>query len=86
MIPLRVIARAALFSPGQVIELASGGEDYARAYGLNARGRAACANLCASMVGKPVWDSLMQEQHLEAAVERLLGTRGEAVNRFTAGT
>lgn len=84
--PLPVVAHAGLFSPGLVIELAAGGEEYSRDYASGTRGAVACANLCGSMAGRPVWDSLMREQHLEAAVERLLSTRGEAINRFTAGT
>jgi hypothetical protein len=79
---LPVVPGAALLGPQLLAELAAGGSDLARRYASLLPAPLVCANLCASLVGRRVWDTTLDEPTMERAVAALLASRGGAINAF----
>jgi len=79
---LPLIPGAALLSPPLVAELAAGGSALLRRYAPLLPEPLVCANLCASMVGREMAGTLLDEPAMERAVAALLASRGGAINAF----
>lgn len=79
---LPVIPGAALLSPQLVAEIAAGGSDLVRRFAALLPEPLACANLCASLLGRKIWDTTLDEPTMERAVAALLASRGGAINAF----
>lgn len=84
--PLHRIARFPLiecvgtFSPDVIVDIASGGSRLAAAYRTLWGGPLAAANLCLSTLGKPESAVRGDPAVFDAAVERLLTSRGGTIN------
>ena len=79
---LPLIPGAGLLSPPLVAELADGRSDLLRRYGALLPEPLACANLCASMVGREMQGIVLDEPAMERAVAALLASGGGAINAF----
>jgi hypothetical protein len=79
---LPLIPGAALLSPLLVAALADGGSELLRRYAALLPGPLVCANLCASMVGREMHGTVLDEPAMERAVAALLASRGGAINAF----
>jgi len=82
--PMPVVDGAGLISPAIVLELAGAPGGNAELTRLLAQrsGPLAALNLCGSLIGVPVHGIVASESDMEAAVEVLLTTRGEVINRL----
>jgi hypothetical protein len=80
--PLPVVPRAGLLSPGPIADIAGGGAEFARAYAQHVKERTACVNLRGSLIGREIWGVTLDEKQLDAAVATLLETRGAVINRW----
>ena len=78
--PVPVVRGAGQASPFILLELARGGGEFLPLLARSLPEPLACVNLCGSMVGVPFFGVTLAEADMEAAVERLLDTRGEALN------
>lgn len=79
---LPLIPGAALLSPLLVAALADGGSELLRRYAALLPEPLVCANLCASMVGRDMQGTVLDEPAMERAVAALLASRGGAINAF----
>jgi hypothetical protein len=80
--PLPLLGSVALLSPLVLADVARGGGEISRIY-MDRLGTAVhAANLCASLSGQIFDGVAVSEALFDAAVERLLASRGEALNRF----
>jgi hypothetical protein len=70
--PLAVIPGAGMLSPQLTVELARGGGELTRHYAGLLPEPLACANLCGSLIGKKVWDAVLDEATVERAMDALL--------------
>jgi hypothetical protein len=77
---LPLIAGAGLLSPALLADLAAGGGELARHYAGLLDAPLACANLCGSLLGRETAGTVLDEATMELAVERLLASRGAAIN------
>jgi hypothetical protein len=80
--PLPVVPGAGILSPQLIAEIAAGGSDLVRHYAALLEEPLSCANLCASLVERPIWGVTLDQAALEAAVAVLLASRGGAINAF----
>ncbi len=83
--PLALVPGMELFSPALVADIAAGGGEVVATFARGMPRAVACANLCRSLVGKPIWGVTLDERDLDRAVERLLADRGELLNRHLPG-
>ena len=79
---LPLIPGAALLSPLLVAALADGGSELLRRYAALLPEPLVCANLCASMVGRQMHGTVLDEPAMERAVAALLASGGGAINAF----
>jgi hypothetical protein len=79
--PLPLLRSVALLSPLVTRDVAAGEDAMVRLYMSRFGAPARAANLCASFRGRSIDGIHVDDELLGAAVERLLSTRGEALNR-----
>jgi hypothetical protein len=79
---LPLVPGAAILGPQLLAELAAGSSDLARRYAGFLTEPMVCANLCASLVGRNIWGTTLDEPTMERAVAALLASRGGAINAF----
>lgn len=85
VVPLSLVPGVELFSPALVADIAEGGGELATSFACGMPRPVACANLCRSLVGRPVWGVTLDEGVMDRAVERLLSDRGAVLNRHAPG-
>jgi len=82
--PLPLLGSVALPSPLVLRDLARGGGPMVALFMSRFGGPARAVNLCASLRGQEVDGVPVDDALLEAALERLVETQGEALNRYAA--
>jgi hypothetical protein len=83
---LPLLSDVGLLSPVMMADLAQGTEAALRAYMARLGTPIHAANLCSSFRGTVCDGVSVDDRLFEASVDRLLETRGDAVNRFDPGT
>lgn len=80
--PLPLLGSVALLSPLSLADVADGGGEISRIYMTRLATPVHAANLCASLSGQVIEGVTVNEALFDAAVDRLVSTRGEVLNRF----
>ena len=79
---LNLLTNVGLLSPLILADLISGRETMVKAYMVCFGSQIYAANLCSSFTGQTIDGVRMDEDVYGAALERLLATKGDAINRF----
>ena len=82
--PLPLLGSVALPSPLVLRDLARGGGPFVELFMSRFGGPAGAANLCASLRGQEVDGVPVDDALLTAALDRLIETQGEVLNRYAA--
>ncbi len=83
-IPLPVLTNVGTFSPAIMADIVGGTENFLRTYAQHLRTPLACANLCASLLGRQFSGLAMDDRCYETVVAECLRTKGDVVNRLLA--
>jgi len=80
-IPIPLLTNVGMFSPGMMTDITSGTDLYLKAYATKMMAPLACANMCASLVGRSSGDVAGDNLLYEQVIDKCLESKGEVVNR-----
>jgi hypothetical protein len=81
LMPMPVLPNAGTFSPLLVRDIADGKETFVREYARVLPRPLAAANLCGSLAGSPMDGATVRDEDFDKAIDLLMRTGGDIVNR-----
>ncbi|HSH97123.1 MAG TPA: hypothetical protein VK954_02425 [Methyloradius sp.] len=80
-IPIPLLTNVGMFSPDMMTDITNGTDLYLKAYAAKMMAPLACANMCASLVGRSSRDVASDNLLYEQVIDKCLESKGEVVNR-----